>query len=283
MSAETTEETGTRRRPHRGLVITMIVLATIIGILSVFALWAKRQLLETETWTTTSEQLIQDPDIQAAVSTFVVTAIYDNVDVEAALAERLPPQAAPLAGPISGALRNAANDVALKALEQPKVQDVWVQANSVAQSKLIALIEDKGQFVSTTGGVVTLDLKSLLESVAAQLGLPGKLVAKLPPEATSIEVMKSDELSAAQKGVDLLRTGAYALTLLTLLLFAGAIALAGDRRREALRSVGIAFIAIGAVVLFARGAGGTSSSARSAVSPPPMPPSVPPTTSVRRC
>ena len=181
---------------------------------------------------------------------------YHNVDVEAALAERLPPQAAPLAGPISGALRNAANDVALKALEQPKVQDVWVQANSVAQSKLIALIEDKGQFVSTTGGVVTLDLKSLLESVAAQLGLPGKLVAKLPPEATSIEVMKSDELSAAQKGVDLLRTGAYALTLLTLLLFAGAIALAGDRRREALRSVGIAFIAIGAVVLFARGAGG---------------------------
>ncbi len=222
------------------------------------ALWAKRQLLETETWTTTSEQLIQDSAIQAAVSNFIVTAIYDNVDVEAALAERLPPQLAPLAGPVSGALRNAADDVTLKALEQPKVQQLWVSANAAAQSKLIALLEDKGEFVSTTGGVVTLDLKSLLTSVTAQLGLPGKLVAKLPASASSIEVMKSDELDAAQKGVDLLQTAAYVLTALTLLLYAAAIFLAGDRRRTTLRAVGFSFIVIGAVVLFARSAGGNA-------------------------
>ena len=160
------------RSGRRALPIILIVLATIIGIVSVFALWAKRQLLETETWSTTSEELIQDAEIQAALSTFIVTAIFDNVDVEAELAERLPPQVAPLAGPIAGALRSAADDVALKALEQPKVQQLWVDANAAAQSKLIALIEDEGEFVATAGGVVTLDLKSLLESVTAQLGSP---------------------------------------------------------------------------------------------------------------
>lgn len=244
-----------RKSGRRALPIVLIVLATVVGIISVFALWAKRQLLETDTWATTSEELIQDADIQEALSTFIVTTIYDNVDVEAALAERLPPQVAPLAGPVSGALRGAADNVTLKALEQPKLQDLWVEANRAAQSKLIALIEDEGQFVSTTDGVVTLDVKSLLESVTAQLGLPSDLVAKLPEGTTSIEVMKSDELSAAQKVVNLLQTLGYVLTALTLLLYVAAIALAGDRRR-ALRSVGFSFIFVGVVVLFARGAGG---------------------------
>ncbi len=247
---------ATEKGRRRALPIMLIVLATIIGIVSVFGLWAKRQLLETETWTTTSERLIQDSDIQAAVSNFAVTAIYDNVDVQAALAERLPPEVAPLAGPIAGALRSAAGDVALKALDQPKVQQLWVQATAAAQSKLIALIDDEGEFVSTTGGVVTLDLKSLLESVTAQLGLPGALVAKLPESATSIEVMKSSELDAAQKGLKLLKTAGYVLTAITLLLYAAAIALARGRRRETLRAVGFSFIVIGAAVLFARSAGG---------------------------
>jgi Short C-terminal domain len=245
---------ASKKTGRRALPIILIVLATILGVTSVFGLWAKRQLLETETWSTTSEELIQNADVQAALSTFIVTAIYDNVDVEAELADRLPPRLAPLAGPAAGAIRSGADDVALKALEQPRVQQLWVEANAAAQSKLIALIEDEGEFVATTGGVVTLDLKSLLESVSAQLGLGGKLVAKLPPEATSVEVMRSSELDAVQKGVKLLKTLGYVLTALALLLYAAAILLAGDRRRTTLRSVGFSLIFVGAVVLFARGA-----------------------------
>src|SRR4051794_40586355 len=105
---------------RRALPMIIIVLATIIGIVSVFALWAKRQLLETDTWSTTSEELIQDADVQSALNTFIVAAIFDNVDVEAELADRLPPQVAPLAGPVAGALRSAADTVVAKALSEPK-------------------------------------------------------------------------------------------------------------------------------------------------------------------
>ena len=101
-----------------------------------------------------------------------------------------------------------------KGAREPKIQQLFVDASAAAQSKLIALIKDEGEFVSTTGGVVTLDLKSLLASVTAQLGLPD-VAAKLPPEASSIEIMQSNELEAAQKGVNLLQTLAYGLTALT--------------------------------------------------------------------
>jgi Short C-terminal domain len=250
-----TEQQPTSGTGRRALPLILIVLATIVGIVSVFALWAKRQLLETETWTTSSEELIQDADIQAALSTFIVTAIFDNVDVEAELADRLRPQLAPLAGPIAGAVRSGADDVASKALEEPKVQQLFVDASAAAQSKLIALIEDEGEFVATTGGVVTLDLTSVVESVTAELGLPD-VAAKLPPEASSIEVMKSSELDGAQKGLNLLQKVGYVLTALVLLLYAAAVLLAGDRRRQTLRAVGFSFIFVGVVVLFARGAAG---------------------------
>jgi hypothetical protein len=244
-------------KTRRTLSIVLIVLATIVGIASVFALWAKRQLLETETWTTTSEALIQDAEIRDAVSNFVVDTIYDNVDVQGLLAERLPPEVQPLAGPVAGALRGAADDVALKALEQPKVQDLWVQATALAQTKLIALIKDEGEFISTTDGVVAVDLKAVLDEVTAQLGLGEALVEKLPPEATSIKVMEAENLDAARKGVNLLETVGWVLTALVLLLYAAAVYLAGDtRRRTTLRAVGFSFIVIGAAVLFARSAGG---------------------------
>ncbi len=244
------------KRSRRVVPVTLIVLATIIAIVSVFALWAKRQLLETDTWTTTSEELIQDSDIQAALNTFIVNAIFDNVNVQAELADRLPPQVAPLAGPVAGALRSAADNVVEKALDAPKAQQLFVNASAAAQSKLIALVDDEGEFVATTGGVVTLDLKSVLESVTAELGLPD-VAAKLPASASSIEVMKSDELSAAQTGLNILKKIGYVLTALVFLLYAAAIFLAGERRRETLRAVGFSFIVVGAVVLFARGAGGS--------------------------
>ena len=66
--------------------------------------------------------------------------------------------------------------------------------------------------------------------------------------------MRSSELEAVQKGVNLLRKVGYVLTALVLLLYAAAILLAGDRRRTTLRSVGFSFIFVGVVVLFARGA-----------------------------
>lgn len=240
------------KEPRRLLPIALIVLASVIGVLSVFALWAERQLLEQDTWSTTSQKLIEDSEIQTALADFIVAEVYSNVDVQQQLADRLPAELAPLAGPAATALRQPAEDVAAAALRQPKVQALWVEASGVTHQKLVDLIEDKGKFVSTSGGVVTLDLQSLLEQVTAQLGIGSRAVAKLPAGTASIEIMKSNELSEVQKGVKALRTAAWFLTALTFVLFALAIFLGRGRRRETLRSVGIALAAIGLVVLFAR-------------------------------
>jgi hypothetical protein len=245
-------EPAAGRKEHRVLPAVLIVLATVIGIVSVFALWADRQLLEQDTWSQTSQDLVENGEIQTALADYIVTEVYDNVDVEQDLADRLPPELAPLAAPAATALRQPAESLASKALQQPKVQGLFVKASDVTHERLVALIEDKGKFVSTSGGVVTLDLQSLLTSVTSELGVGSKAVAKLPADTASIEIMRSDELAEVQTGVKALQTAAWFLTALAFLLFAAAIYLGRGRRRETLRSVGIALAVIGLVVLFAR-------------------------------
>lgn len=239
-------------RAGRFIPAALVVLATIVGIAAVFAVWGKRQLLEEETWAETSGRLIQNHDIQVAVAGFVTNSIFDNVDVEGVLTKRLPPDFKPLAGPITAGARSVTDDVALKALQQPRSQQLWVEANRAAHSRLVALIKDRGEYVSTTGGVVTVDLTGIISAVTAQIGIGQKLVDRLPPEAASFEVTKADELETAQRAIKLLETAAWVLTVLTFVLYASAIAVARGRRRETLRSAGLGFVAIGAIVLVSR-------------------------------
>ena len=149
------------------------------------ALWVKRQALETDTWAETSTELLEDESIRDAISDFIVTTIYDNIDVEQEIANALPPNAQILAAPIAGGLRQVAGQAADKALESSKVQALWEDANRRAHERLLALIEDKGEYVSTTGGTVTLDLTSLVSNVAANVGIGGDVASKLPAGAAS--------------------------------------------------------------------------------------------------
>jgi hypothetical protein len=250
------EQPGGTTGRRRAISIALIVLASVIGFFSVFAVWVKRQALETDTWTETSTELLENEDIRDAIADFLVDELYANIDVEAKVAGVLPPDLKPLAGPIAGGLRQAAGQVAREALAHPKFQAAWADANRAAHARLIAVIDDKGEFVSTGGGVVTLDLKGIAARVGTQVGLPGDLADKLPADTAQLEILRSDELGAVQTGAHVLRTLAWVLTALTLGLYALAIYIARGRRRETLRAVGFAFVAVGVLVLFAHGLAG---------------------------
>src|SRR5437870_2536253 len=242
--------------PMRRTAIALVVLASVIGFFAVFAVWAKRQLLETDTWTETSGQLLENKDIQQAVAGFLVDSLYGNVNVEQQLSGVLPPRAKPLAGPAAGGLRQLADRVALEALQRPRVQLAWEQANRSAHATFLGIVEGGNETVSTENGVVTLDLGTLVQRVGGQVGVSA--AGRLPPEAAQIEVLRADELSFAQDLVNLLRKLAIVLPAVALALYAVAIYLARGWRRRALRASGFSFIVIGIAVLVARDLAGTA-------------------------
>jgi hypothetical protein len=239
-----------RIRQHRVLVRALVALGAVIGILAVFSVWVSRQLLETDTWTSTSSQMLENHDIQVALAGFMTDALYSNVDVQGEIAKALPPKAQPLAGPVSGGLRELVNRLALEALQTPQFQQLWENANRTAQQTLLAIVEGGTSTVSTQGGTVSLDLSTIIDQLGERAGID--VSGKIPPGAESVTVLKSSQLSTAQDIVNALRPLALVLTLVTLALFGLAVYLARGWRRQALRGVGIAFIVVGLLVLFAR-------------------------------
>ncbi len=242
----------------RGLAKALIVVASVLGFLAMFAVWANRQALETDTWTETSTELLEDEEIRTAVAGFLVDQLYANVDVQAELENRLPPQAAALAGPAAGGLRELANRAAVEALDRPRLQALWEEANRRAHERLLAVVEGESEVVETGEGTATLDLGALLEQVSERSGVGQKLVGKLPPDAAQVTILRSDQIGAGQDAVRILRGLAIVLSVLALALFALAVYLARGRRRETLRSVGVAFALIGLAVLVARSLAGNA-------------------------
>jgi hypothetical protein len=240
----------------RWVINTLLVVATLVAFLAVFALWVNRQVMDTDNWTETSTELLESEAVREQVSFFLVDELYSNVDVAAELRGFLPPQAQSLAGPAAGGLRELMQRGAERALAGPRFQNLWEEANRRAHRRLIQVIEGGGDSVSTEEGTVTLNLRTMLERLTSQVGVGGRLVDKLPPDAAQLEILRSDELEAAQTIADLIRGLAIVLVVLGLALFALAVYLARDRRREALRAVGFGFIIAGALALIARSLAG---------------------------
>jgi hypothetical protein len=245
-------------RRRRAVVWVLIVAATTLGIVSVLTTWVHRQMLNEDNWRQASEQLVQDPAVRDAISVYVVNELYDNVDLTAALQERLPPRLESLAGPAVTAAREPLTDGVQRLLEAPRVQQLFVNASSVAQEKLVNVLEDKtGAGISTGDGVVTLDLSELVTQLGADLGLSASTLDRIPSDTGVITIMQSDQLAEAQAAVRALRVLSALLLILVVGLYALAVYLARGERRRMLRNVGWALILGGLIVLALRRVAGS--------------------------
>jgi hypothetical protein len=263
------------KRSHRFLVPVLLVLATIIGIPAAFAVWVNRQALNTSNWSSTSSKILEDKQVQTALSAYLVHELFTNVNVPADLQKVLPKQLQPLAGPAAGALQQLAGTLAPKVLASPQAQAAWVQANTAAHKELLKVLNGGGPVVSTGAGVVTLNLHTLVSQLAATLGVSSQVAAvqsklqgstgasaraaaqqklgiTLPPANGQLVIMRSNQLTTAQDIANAVKNLAIVLPAITLLLFALAVYLARGRRRRTLRTTGWCFALIGVVLLLIR-------------------------------
>jgi hypothetical protein len=241
---------GPPGRSRRFVVYGLLVLAGVLLVLSSFAVWVDRVALNTSQFVDTSSDLIEDDAIREAIATRAVEELYANVDVQAAIEERLAKvskDVEPLAAPTAAGLRQFAPQILERALEQPALQSVWRTTLRESHRELVDVLEGGGTTVSTEEGVVTLDFRPIVLETADRVGLRQEVAKRLDPEAGRIEVLRSDELDAAQAAFELLNALAWFLPVLMLLVFGLAIFLARGRRRETLRDIGIV-IAVAAIV-----------------------------------
>jgi hypothetical protein len=244
---------GSLSRKRRIIIWTLVVLATILTLVSILTTWVKRQMLDNTAWNRATTQIIQDPQVKTAIATYSVNQLYQNINVSQALQQRLPPNLQGLAAPLAGALEQPATQGIEFLLGRPRVQNLIINASSIAHQKLVNVLENKTQHgLSTANGEVTLDLHTMLVDVGTQLGLSQSALARLPASAGTVTLLKSDQLSAAQSGVRAIKTLSVWLFVAVFVLYGLAIYLARGSRRATLRNVGIGLALVGLLVLVIR-------------------------------
>jgi hypothetical protein len=239
-------------RGRRYAVRALLTGATILTVVAIFAVWANRQVLNANNWADTSSALLSNSEIRTQVSGYLVDEVYANVDVGGQVAQGLPPRLKPLAGPATSGLRDLAQRTTDRALQRPRVQEAWKQANRVTAQQFINIAEGDSRLVTTQGNAVVLDLRPLVVDVIARLGLPPSIAAKIPPGAGHIRIMSSSDVTTAKNAVSWLKGLAAVLPALAFAIFALAVYLARGRRRETLLIAGLDVIAAGLLVLVVR-------------------------------
>ena len=246
-------------RPSRGRRIGAVVLLWLAGLLmvvSMLAIWVNRQVLDPDAWSATSTQVIANPAVRTAVSTFAVNQLYAKTDVSAEVRKALPPKLAPLAGPIAGGLHQAAQKGVYGLLGTAPVQTLWRASNRAAIRQFDNIVEGHSGAVTSKGDAVILDVRSMLVQVAQRLGIPSNVVDKIPENAGQITVVSGKRVKQVKGAVKLLKGLAIILPIVSLLLAAAAIWLSEGRRRRTLWLAGIALVASGLFMLIARNVAG---------------------------
>ena len=119
-TTETTDTTksGSSQTPRwrRVLSIVLLVVGFVLIPLSGVALWSRNQLLNTDRYVDTVSPLAGNADIQHAVSTAAVDALFSNADVQTRLDSALPKRLQFLGSTLTTAVEGQATKIADKFL-----------------------------------------------------------------------------------------------------------------------------------------------------------------------
>lgn len=242
-----------RQTPGRRWAVRAALAAgTILAILSIFAVFANRQVLNAGNWADRSDALLENQAVRTQVSANLVDQVYANVDVSGEVASALPPRLKPLAGPAANGLRELAEQRMVHLLDRPRIQQAWKEANRLAAQQFINIAEGNSGAITASGNDVILDLRPILLELVNRLGLPPSLAQKIPATAGRIKIMSSNQVGTLQDGASALKGLALVLPLLAVALLALAVYLARGRRRRTLLFAGIDLVVAGAVVLITR-------------------------------
>jgi hypothetical protein len=254
MSAHSVGMTSVAEHPRSHVLgaRVLVVIASILIVLSVMSTWIRAQIIDTDGWTQTSVRLLQNEKVRETLAGSLSERLLAVVSVRKLATENLPKEFAPLAPVLSTAAAQVVPQAIDKALSFPVVQELWGRANRVTHEQVIQILNGGGKTISTSGGVVSINLEAIIDELGKRLGVGSDIGAKLPANQRRLELLRSSQLKLAQNGVKALRGLSLILPLLVVLMYLAALWLAAGWRARILIEIGVGIIAGALIALVLR-------------------------------
>ncbi|WTW97968.1 hypothetical protein OG216_33580 [Streptomycetaceae bacterium NBC_01309] len=238
----------------------VLMLACLLALLSVVAVWADDVIEDTDTYVATVAPLAHDPAVQSAVTNRVTSALSSRIDMDAvtdALADTLSNNGLPsgiadqlrrLSGPLESGVEGFVRDQVEAVVRSDTFADLWTTANRDAHAAMVKVLTGEGgDTVNVDGGTVTLQLGPIIAQVQQRLVDRGFTLAEAIPEVDrSIVLVQSDQLDSVRTYVRILHAVGWWLPLIALAFAALGLWIAPNRRRA---FIGLGFGVLAAMVL----------------------------------
>lgn len=258
--------TGTARTMGRGTragrwvgAIALVTVAALLAMVSVLAVFARNQLLDTDRFVATMSPLARDPAVQDAIARRLTSEVNDRVDLDRLGREAsdwlkrqgAPPAVDSLVGPAVGGAESFISRQITAIVHSGTFAQAWDAATRAAHKNLDAVLTGHGSTaIKSEGTTVSVDLGALIATVKQRLQAQGfGLASKIPAVNVEFVLFSSAQLPKLRNYVTLLDTVATWLPWVCLVLLAIAVAVAPAHRRGLL-VVGV-FLAVGALLVLA--------------------------------
>lgn len=249
---------GTRAGRWVGAV-ALVTVATLLAMVSVLAVFARNQALDTDRFVATMSPLARDPVVQDAIARRLTAEVTKQVDLDRLGREAsawlrqqgAPPAVDSLVGPAVNGAESFVSRQITAIVHSDTFAQAWDAAIRAAHKNLRAVLTGQGSTViKSEGTTVSVDLGALIGTVKQRLQDRGfGLASKIPKVNVEFVLFSSAQLPKLRSYVTLLDTVATWLPWVALVLLALAVAVAPGHRRGLL-VVGV-FLAVGGLLLLA--------------------------------
>jgi hypothetical protein len=255
----------------RGVVaVALVVVTSILVTVSVTAVWARRNALNTDRYVETIGPVAQDVRVQRALARYITDQAMSAIDPEELFKEALPERGQILAAPLTSALRGFVNDRVDAFLATDEFSRLWVRINEVAHERVVDVLNgDLPPSLQIQGNDVVVNVIPVINQVLARIGeaspeifgrtvdLPTVTVDEIPQDAIQkveralgrdlpenfgqFTVFDASKLQQVQDTVTLFNKLVVVAVILAVVLFALTLWVSPRRRRTLLQlMVGIA-------------------------------------------
>jgi hypothetical protein len=260
---------STWQRARGPLAVALVVLTCFAFVGSVLSIWTHQQLLDTDNFVSAVDPLVKDPAVVDAVSAYVAGKIVDVLDVQGRVESALPDRAGFLAVPITNQVQTVAQARVAQLMRTGAFQAAWEKTLRFVHSRVVGLLRGDARYLKIQNGALTLDLTLVIADALrylhsqlpdlvqskvpipdlSNLTIPAEARAKLsdalgrpiPDNFAEVTIMRSDQLTTAQRAVQALDALVIILPILTALLLIAALWVSPNRRRTLLQlGIGLA-------------------------------------------
>ena len=233
----------------------LTVLAILLALVGMLAYYVAHTALDEAGFEAVSRNMIENDEIRTQVANTAVDSLYANVDVEAAIAERLPEAQKGLAPVLAGLSRSGADRAAVSCA-RAAASPAGLGGDDDRDAAAAGAAAGRQDEVPDRRGKVVLDLRPIVIQIGDKVAIIGRVAEKLPESAGKITIVDESQLETAQTITRILRAVADWMWLIALAVAALAIWLARGRRRIELRALAIGVLAVGLLMLVVRRAAG---------------------------